>query len=137
MHYFDLFGWYSSTPIAGRSTNVAPVNLSESVIDGALRSNWTGHAWEERAYSATAIQNWQAEKAAAKAAADALLAHEQADEVEKQLARADATIGYLVNHTNAEINTKVQTDITNLATAKDIISRLAIAVAVLSRKELR
>ena len=52
MHYFDQYGWYTSTPLAGREADVAPDNTSETTTPGALRANWTGYEWVEVAYKA-------------------------------------------------------------------------------------
>ena len=52
MHYFDPYGWYTSTPMAGREADVAPDNTSETTTPGALRANWTGYEWVEVAYKA-------------------------------------------------------------------------------------
>lgn len=51
-YLYDDWGWYSGTTVGtpARSTEVAPVNFSVSTVEGALRSNWTGHAWIELAY---------------------------------------------------------------------------------------
>ena len=45
MYYFDKYGWYMSTPIAGRETIIAPDTLSETVTPGEIRANFTGHEW--------------------------------------------------------------------------------------------
>ena len=45
MYYFDIYGWYTSTPIAGRSTDIAPNNISETTTPGELRANFTGYEW--------------------------------------------------------------------------------------------
>ena len=45
MYYFDKYGWYTSTPIAGRETIIAPDTLSETVTPGEIRANFTGHEW--------------------------------------------------------------------------------------------
>lgn len=52
MHYFDRFGWYTSTPIEGREADVAPENTSETDVPGQPRANWTGYAWVDLPYSA-------------------------------------------------------------------------------------
>ncbi len=54
MYYFDLYGWYTSTPIAGRSTDIAPDNLSETTTPGELRANFTGYEWMDSPYQAPA-----------------------------------------------------------------------------------
>lgn len=50
MHYFDLFGWYTSTSIAGRATLIAPANTSETTTPGELRANFTGYVWVDLPY---------------------------------------------------------------------------------------
>lgn len=60
-----------------------------------------------------------------------------ADAAIKGTAKLDATIKYLLTHTAAEIEAKVQADVNNLAAAKVFIGKLAVAVGVLARRELR
>lgn len=47
--------------------------------------------------------------------------------------KENATVKYLTTHTAAQIENYVDTNITNLATAKTVIARLAVAVGVLLR----
>ena len=54
MYYFDLYGWYTSTPIAGRSTDIAPDNLIETTTPGEMRANFTGYEWMDLPYQASA-----------------------------------------------------------------------------------
>ena len=54
MYYFDIYGWYTSTPIAGRSTDIAPDNLIETTAPGEMRANFTGYAWMDLPYQAPA-----------------------------------------------------------------------------------
>ena len=51
--------------------------------------------------------------------------------------KANAVITYLVTHTPAECAAKVQTDVTNLATAKDMLAHFAQALCVLAKDRLR
>ena len=51
MHYFDDYGWYTATPIPGRSTNLTPANTSETTTPGELRANFTGYAWADLPYA--------------------------------------------------------------------------------------
>ena len=51
MHTYDLFGWYAAEQFPARPAPVAPPDLSQSEVDGALRANWTGHAWLMLPYS--------------------------------------------------------------------------------------
>ncbi len=79
--------------------------------------------------------------AAAQTAHDAAEAQAAAqattDAAARSAAKADATNAYLVSHTPAECYAKVQTDVTDLASAKQMLGRLAMAVSVLARRELR
>jgi len=137
MHYFDIFGWYTSIPMEGRSTTIPPISFSESTVDGALRANWTGHQWEMLSYSVAAVADYEAALIAQAAEIAALKAQLEVDEAEKQSAKLDPVINYLATHTNAQVAAKIQTDITSLATAKDMMAKLGVALAVLARKELR
>lgn len=73
----------------------------------------------------------------AHAAVLAQQAQDAADEAARVEAKADAIIKYLMSHTPAQIVAKVDADVTNLATAKTYIAKLAVAVCVLARKGLR
>ena len=53
-----------------------------------------------------------------------------------ETARADATIKYLMTHTDAQIEAKINADVTNIASIKPILSRLAVAVGALARRGL-
>jgi hypothetical protein len=70
-------------------------------------------------------------------AINAKAAQEAGDETSKQSAKADSVIQYLVSHTPAEIAGYVQSNVTDLASAKNVLAKLAVAVSVLARKELR
>lgn len=50
MHEFDIFGWYVGQGAGPRSTPIAPLNLSTADTPGALRANFTGHAWVDLPY---------------------------------------------------------------------------------------
>lgn len=45
MYYYDLYGWLTSDPWPGRTTDVEPPEETEG-----LRANWTGEAWVLREY---------------------------------------------------------------------------------------
>ena len=53
------------------------------------------------------------------------------------VAKANAVINYLVTHTPQECAAKVQTDVTNLATAKDMLAHFAQVLCVLAKDRLR
>ena len=55
----------------------------------------------------------------------------------KQAAKGDSVIQYLVTHTPAECDAYVHTNVTNLATAVNLLGKMAMALSVLARAELR
>ena len=120
---FDVLPITQTAPVFDPLTQVA-----EDAAPIQIAGVWT-QQWAVRSMTGP-----EQAAVAAKAAQDAL---DLADANAKADAKADATIQYLVRHTPAEIATKLNTDITNLATAKEVIIRLAVAVSALARKELR
>ena len=54
----------------------------------------------------------------------------------KQAAKADAVVAFLATKSPAEVYAKVQTDVTDLASARVMLGKLAIAVSVLARDQL-
>jgi hypothetical protein len=68
-----------------------------------------------------------------------LAADEQAadDAAALAYAKADTVIRYLVTHTPAEIEAYVQTNVTNLATAKDMLAKFGVALSVIAKDRLR
>jgi len=68
------------------------------------------------------------EVAAAAAAAEAL--------ANKQSAKADAFVAFLATKSPAEVAARVQADVTDLASAKVVLTKLAIAVSVMARNQL-
>jgi hypothetical protein len=53
MNYiFDMSGWYSGSTVEAntRSTTLVPPILDTNLVDGELRSNWTGYNWIELTY---------------------------------------------------------------------------------------
>lgn len=53
--------------------------------------------------------------------------------VEQTKVIGDIVIKYLTTHTAEEINTYIQTNVTSLATAKDVLAKLAVAIGVILR----
>lgn len=47
MYYYDIYGWYSETPIEGRSTDIAP----PTDIPPDHAANFSGVAWEVILYT--------------------------------------------------------------------------------------
>jgi hypothetical protein len=52
MHHYDLYGWYTTEQLPGRSTDIAPSNTSTSNTPGELRANFTGYEWVDLPYQA-------------------------------------------------------------------------------------
>ena len=52
---------------------------------------------------------------------------------EKEKAFADTVVKYLLTHTAEEINTYIQTNVTNLADVKNILAKIAIAAGAALR----
>jgi hypothetical protein len=78
-----------------------------------------------------------AQVAADAAAAAAAAAQVQADLSAKDYAKAQPVIAYLVNHTPSECEAYVAANVTNLATAINMLQKFAVALCVLSKKEFR
>lgn len=82
------------------------------------------------------------QRAAAQAIADGWVftnidTQEEIDQQAVQSAKADPVIQYLVNHTPDECFNKVQADVTDLASAKQMLGRFARALSVIAREKLR
>lgn len=100
----------------------------EAIVD--LQPGFEERADEVRAVIEAHIANAEQREAAK-------LAQQQADAAALEAVKADQVIRYLVTHTPAECAQYVQTNVTNLATAKDVLGKLAMAVSVLAKKEFR
>lgn len=77
------------------------------------------------------------EIAAAAAAAAALKAEQEADRIARNEAREDAVIQYLRDHTPAECVSYVNTNVTDLASAKDLLKKYAVILCVLAKQNFR
>lgn len=55
---FDAYGWYDGCfeEQVARTTDIAPVNLSMTTVNGEMRANHTGYEWIDRPYFAPAVQ---------------------------------------------------------------------------------
>ena len=53
--------------------------------------------------------------------------------IEKEKVFADTVVKYLLTHTAEEINTYIQTNVTNLADVKNILAKIAIAAGAALR----
>jgi hypothetical protein len=85
-----------------------------------------GHSWIPHVVTAAEI-----------AAKEAFAAQESADNAAKQSAKADSVIQYLVGHTPVECDAYVKANVTNLTTAVSILGKVAMALSVLARSDLR
>mgnify|MGYP003418809020 FL=1 len=85
-----------------------------------------GHKWVDHVITPS--------EAAAKAAMEAQHAD---DEQAMHLAKADSVIQYLVTHTPAESDAYIRANVTNLATAVNMLAKFAVALCVLSKREFR
>lgn len=74
----------------------------------------------------------------AEAAEQAAFNAQQADDAAaKQSSKSEAVIQYLVTHTPAECDAYVHANVTNLATAVNLLGKMAMALSVLARAQLR
>lgn len=55
----------------------------------------------------------------------------------REFTKIDPVIRYLVTHTPAECAAYVQLNVTNLATAKDMLAKFAMALSVLARQQFK
>lgn len=70
------------------------------------------------------------------AAQTAAATQQAADDADRGIVRADAQVRALMAMTPAQIDAWMQTNVTNLAQARTVLTRLAQIVAVLLRREL-
>lgn len=121
---------------ATQRNDQAPLTLQE---DGTYGRAWTTVALTQQEIDirAARVAAETAERDARVAAAAAFAAQFASDTDALNIAKADTVVKYLVNHTPAEISTYVQTSVTSLATAKDLLAKLAVAVSVLAKDRLR
>lgn len=45
LHYYDIYGWYTSTEITDRSTELGPSSVPAERVVGQPWPNWTGEGW--------------------------------------------------------------------------------------------
>jgi hypothetical protein len=79
----------------------------------------------------------QAPTPAEQAAIDAAAALAAAYLLAKQQAKADALVTFLIDSTPAQVVTRITSDITDLASARQVIAKLAVAISVLAKQGLR
>jgi hypothetical protein len=107
--------------------------LTQKVVQITPAYNGALSRWETQ-WQVVALSAEELAIVAAKQAAQAQAAQDTAD---TDAAKADATIQYLISHTPAQCYQKVQTDVTDLASAKVMLGRMAMALSVLGRNTLR
>ena len=66
MYHYTPYGWYTSTAMSGRVTDLVPQTVSETTTPGEARANWDGRAWVMEPY-VTEPDTSAADAAAAKA----------------------------------------------------------------------
>lgn len=76
-------------------------------------------------------------RTAHEAAAAARAAQAAADTAARDEARADTVVQYLRDHTPAECAAYVQTNVTDLASARQMLKKFAIVLCVLAKQTLR
>lgn len=59
------------------------------------------------------------------------------DRAAHDAAKLNTIIQFLATHTPAQITAKVQADVVSLASARDMLAHLAVAVGVMARRQLR
>ena len=60
-----------------------------------------------------------------------------ADEAAASVAKADSVVQYLRDHTPAECEAYVQSNVTDLASARQLLKKFAVALCVLAKQNLR
>jgi hypothetical protein len=68
---------------------------------------------------------------------DGVSAQEVADDAAKASAKADTVVQFLRNHTPAEVEAYVQANVTDLASARQMLKKFAVVLCVLARQTLR
>ncbi len=109
-----------SAPIYNAATQAA-VEIAPIQIAGVWTQQWAVVALDAATIAAKAA-------AAAQAAQDAAIL---------TATKADPTLVYLLTHTAAEIQTKITTEVTDLPTARTMLTRFALALAFIARSYLR
>lgn len=120
-HYAD-FGVHrvAETPAPDYDPAAHGLDTSATLIDGQWVQSWTVRPATQDEIDAHAEKLKLAD-----------------DKAAKESARADATIRFLSTATDAQIEAKIQKEITTLAQAKVMIGRLAVAVGALCREILK
>lgn len=101
-----------------------PATLTEVIVPQPSEA----HFWQNGQWTLDTVKESQiaARQALRTADADAIVT-----------AKADNVIQYLVTHTPTECAQYVQTNVTDLASAKTLLAKFAIALSVLAKQSLR
>lgn len=102
--------------------------------DGAESLTWDAAEAGRPIPDAAELAAWEQEYLAAK---NAKQAQEEADMAEAVEAKTIPFLNFLATKTNQQIRNRVQTLAVDQAGIVDVLEKLAIAVAVMARKELR
>ncbi len=122
---------------AGHVTNIfvrAPLEenetLPEDEVDVTELTCGMGDAWDGTNFTKVPPSDPTPEHLAA-------MAQREADLAAKASAKADNVIQYLVTHTPEECAQYVQDNVVDLASARAFLKKVAMALSVLARRDLR
>lgn len=114
------WGVYAVAPVDKPSYNA----ITENVVEGTpvlVGDVWT-QVWSVVPASAEEIAKRQAKAA---------------DEAAKAAVKADSFVGNFIAMTPAQVETYVQANVTNLATARDVIAKMGVMLLLLARREFK
>lgn len=114
------FGIYAVAPTAKPAHDAITENVVEATPT-LVNGTWT-QVWSVVPASAGEIAARQAKAA---------------DEAAKATVKADSFVGNFIAMTPAQVETYVQNNITNLATAKDVIAKMGVMLLLLARREFK
>lgn len=98
--------------------------ITENVVEGT--PTLVGEVWTQ----AWNVVPASAEEIAARRA-------KATDEAAKAAVKADGFVGNFIAMTPAQVETYVQNNVTNLATAKDVIAKMGVMLLLLARREFK
>lgn len=106
-------------------------------VNGAITSIFRAKQYDGQEELADDAPELLAIAQAIEQAAAAKQAQAATDAQAAESAKGDAVIQFLVNHTPAECAAYVAANVTDLASARNVLAKLAMAVSVLARGLLR
>ena len=121
------------------STGVVEIRQASTILQGAVELTEEQHTGLLN--GTLVVLNGQVvptppPTAAKLAARVALVAQREADLAAKETVTTDAVIQYLRNHTPAECEAYVQAQVTDLASARQLLKKFAIILCVLAKESL-